>query len=184
MKNQVIKQVIRALFFFTPRSQADKQIQKGLRGYLALADQIRPDMGSRPVTVPPMPGVDEDMRHWSFYQILSHNTLVNRRLTATVEQLVNGEPLHGAAVIDLKRDIMPAKTAGEEQRDAFRASVRNHLNTVSRLGNLRGTKRSPHPLFGDFDAHRWNCMFAFHLKVHYPQAAYVARKLRDRKGPP
>jgi hypothetical protein len=184
MKHLIIKQGIRALFFLTPRAQADKQTQKGLRDYLALADQIHPDMGSRSVTVPPMPGVDEDMRHWSFYQILSHNTLVNRSITATVEQLVNGESLHGAAIIDPKRDVMPPKTVGEEQRGAFKKSVIKHLNTASHLDNLRGTHRSPHPLFGAFDAHRWNCMFAFHLKVHYPQAAYVARKLLGRKGRP
>jgi len=184
MKQLIFKMGIRAVFFCTPRTQADKQTQKGLRDYLALADQIRPDMGSRSVTVPPMPGVDENMRHWSFYQILSHNTRVNRSITATVEQLVNGEILHGAAIIDPKRDVMPPKAVGEEQRVAFQTSIMNHLHTVSRLGNLRGTHRSPHPLLGAFDAHQWNCMFAFHLKVHFPQAAYVARNVPGQKGHP
>jgi hypothetical protein len=41
---------------------------------------------------------------------------------------------------------------------------------------LRGTGTSPHPVFGDFDAHKWNCMFTFHLGLHLPQAEYVVGK--------
>lgn len=31
------------------------------------------------------------------------------------------------------------------------------------LFELRGTGTSPHLVFGNFDAHKWGCVFAFHL---------------------
>jgi hypothetical protein len=179
MKNLVLKHVIRALFFFTTRERTHKQTHKVLSHYIALSGRIPPEYGSLPVTVPPMRGVDENMRHWSFYQILSHNVLVNRSIAATVEQLANGESLHGAAAIDPKSDVMPSPEVGEEQVSLFRNSVLDHMDSVANLGNLRRTSCSPHPVFGNFNAHHWNCMFPFHLNLHYPQALYVAQNVKN-----
>jgi hypothetical protein len=53
---------------------------------------------------------------------------------------------------------------------------------VKDLGELRGTKTTPHPIFGDFDAHKWNCMFSFHLRLHYKQAAYVVRTAKAEQS--
>ena len=36
----------------------------------------------------------------------------------------------------------------------------------------------PHPIFREFDAHKWNCMFAFHLGLHLKQAEYVVSKAK------
>jgi hypothetical protein len=88
------------------------------------------------------------------------------------------EPLSGAALVDPKQGVMPPLSAGEEQLQQFLDSVQRHLNRVETLGRLRGTRTAPHPLFGDFDAHKWNCMFSFHLKIHYRQAAHVVQAAR------
>lgn len=181
MSTFLIKQIIRSLFLFTTRERAKKQTKRVLFDYIALANQISPAYGSLPVKVPPMRGVDEDMRHWSFYQILSHNVLVNRSISATVQQLARGESLHGMATIDPKADVMPSAEVGKEQIPLFQASVRDHLNMVANLGNLRRTGCSPHPIFGDFNAHRWNCMFPFHLKLHYPQAVFVVQNVKQSR---
>jgi hypothetical protein len=146
-----------------------------LEKYIGLAGGLSPQAGRRCVEVPPMPGVDQDMRHWSFYMILQHNDIVDRSISAIVRQPVRGEPLSGAAAIDPKKDVMPCPSAGEEQLQAFQDSVNEHVEMMNSLGRLRGTKTAPHPVFGDFDAHKWNCMFSFHLVVHYKQARHVVR---------
>lgn len=122
-----------------------------------------------------MLGVDEDMRDWSFFMILEHNVIVNRVITTVVEKLVRGEEPVVEGVKDPKKDVMPSAHPGKEQVEAFRASVENHINTVSGLPRLRGTATKLHPVFGEFDAHRWHCMFALHLDIHCKQAEYVVR---------
>jgi hypothetical protein len=131
------------------------------------------------VEVPPMRGVDEDMRRWSFFMLLEHNTIVNRSITAAVVQLANGESLSGPATIDVKKGVMPSSSADESHVELFAQSVTDHIAAVRGLGNLRGTKTSQHPIFGQFDAHKWNCMFAFHLRLHLPQARFIAEKAKS-----
>jgi hypothetical protein len=106
-----------------------------------------------------MPGVDPDMRQWSFFQLLEHNAIVNRSITAVVTSLASNEEPTGAGAIDPKRDVLPAADAGPAQ--------------VARLGRLRGTRRKVHPVFGPFDAHRWHGMLGFHLAIHLGQARRI-----------
>ena len=177
MNPRLIRIAIRALLTFTSRHRALDQAEAMQAAYLKLARGLDSEAGRRPVKVPPMPGIDREMRRWSFYMILAHNTIVNRCVTAAIEQLARDEAPHGPAVIDFKSDVLPDPSVGEEQVGDFANSVRSHVGRVKRLGRLRGTRTSPHPLFGAFDAHLWNSMFAFHLKLHYRQARYVVRRL-------
>lgn len=177
MGSFLIGNAVRTWFALTPRSKADSRIRSFRDRYQALARKIDADGGARSVRVPPMPGVDADMRGWSFFMILEHNAIVNRSITNIVVCLARGETPTGAGVVDPKKDVMPSPSPGEEQIEAFRASVDDHLEAVSQLKHLRGTAVKPHPLFGSFDAHRWHCMFGFHLMVHHRQAAYVVRHL-------
>ena len=123
-----------------------------------------------------MPGIDEDMRKWSYFMILEHNAIVNRVITAIVVQLARGEAPSGAAMIDPKKDVMPSTLAGDSQIQLFADSVWQHLDAVKDLKSLRGTRTAPHPVFGAFDAHQWNCMFAFHLDLHLRQARFVVAR--------
>lgn len=175
MISPFVKTAIRLRFTCTSRSSALKRSQVFLEKYLELGRGLSPDAGQRSVEVPPMRGVDENMRRWSFFMILEHNTIVNRSITATVSQLARGEPLSGAATIDPKTEVMPSSSADDTQLEPFCNSVVQHQRVVAELRRIRGTKTSPHPVFGEFDAHKWNCMFAFHLGLHYPQATYVVR---------
>ena len=159
----------------TSRDRAAKQARRLLARYLKLAAGLRLEAGSRPVLVPPMPGVDEDMRHWSFYMVLEHNCIVNTSISATVRQLAGGEPLSGAAAIDPKTGVMPSPAAGESQVRQLQKSVEDHLKLLPTLGTLRGTRTTPHTHFGDFDAHKWNCMFSFHMRIHLRQAETIVR---------
>ena len=182
MSNLFIKTAVRSLFTTTSRNRTINQAKRLLEDYRGLADGLSREAGVRAVEVPPMRGVDEDMRRWSFYMILEHNTIVNRSITATIQQLVRGEPLSGAAAIDPKKDVMPFQNAGEEWLGEFQDSVNDHVKVVTTLGRLRGTRTAPHPIFGDFDAHKWNCMFSFHLGIHYKQAELVVRRAKAESG--
>jgi hypothetical protein len=178
MSNLLIKAAIRTLFTFTSREKALEKSETVLRQYLRLADGLPNELGQLCVEVPAMRGVDEDMRRWSFFMILEHNAIVNRSITATILQLVKGEVLSGSAAIDPKKDVMPSSSAGESQIGDFADSVTNHIEAIRCLKQLRNTGTSPHPIFGKFDAHKWNCMFAFHLGLHLKQAEYVVSKVK------
>lgn len=180
MSNLLIKAAVRTLFLCQSRDRALRQSETLAVQYTALAAGLSKEAGQMMVEVPPMRGVDEDMRRWSFFMLLEHNTIVNRSITATVRQLANGEALNSSAIIDMKKGVMPSPSADESQVELFAQSVTDHLATVRGLGNLRGTKTSRHPIFSQFDAHKWNCMFAFHLRIHLPQAQFIVEKAAAR----
>jgi len=177
MSNLLIKAVVRSLFLCQDRDGALRQSEVLAAHYTELAEKLSKDAGRMSVEVPPMRGVDEDMRRWSFFMLLEHNTIVNRSITASVVQLASGEVLSGPATIDPKKDVMPSSSADESHLELFAQSVADHIAAVRELGNLRGTRTSRHPIFGQFDAHKWNCMFAFHLRIHLPQARFIVERL-------
>jgi len=130
------------------------------------------------ITVLPMIGVDPEMRGWSFFQILEHNAIVNRSISATVEALALGKPPSGAALINPKSDVLPKGVSGPEQVEEFRRSVDDYLSMLAELPSLRGTAETTHPVFGSFDAHKWHCMFGFHLGLHLRQASVVLSRVK------
>ena len=176
MSDPLIKAAVRTLFLCQSRDQALRQSEALAAQYTELAKGLAEEAGRMSVEVPPMRGVDEDMRRWSLFMLLEHNAIVNRSITAAVVQLANGESLSGPATIDVKKGVMPSSSADESQVELFAQSVADHIAAVRDLGNLRGTRTSRHPIFGQFDAHKWNCMFAFHLRLHLPQARFIAEK--------
>ncbi|MDX2226954.1 MAG: hypothetical protein SFY92_07695 [Verrucomicrobiae bacterium] len=175
--NPIIRQIVRTKLRLTTRQQVNRQIGEMREAYRRLSEKFENGSGSRPVRVPPMRGVDEDMREWSYYMILEHNVIVNGVMTSIVAQLVAGREPVTPGVRDPKRDVMPSLCPGPEQVTRFDQSVEDHVALVAGLGPLRGTRRSPHPLFGAFDAHQWHGMFALHLQLHYRQAQRVYQLL-------
>ena len=176
MSNILLNTAVRTWFTLSSRNQATKRICSALGDYLALAERVSPESGSQAVTVPRMPGVDEDMRNWSFFMILEHNAIVNRSVAKVVEDLARGVEPSGEGDIDPKHDVMPSASPGIEQLQLFQDSVEDYLQRVSVLGPLRGTLTKRHPVFGMFDAHQWHCMLGFHLMIHRRQAEYVVSK--------
>jgi hypothetical protein len=177
MSNVFLRTAIRTKFALTSRDKASRQIRELLNKYLKLAGSINVECGVQTVLVPPMLGIDEDMRNWSFFMILEHNTIVNRSISSIVQSLVRGEEPTGIGAIDPKKDVMPSQNPREEQMQAFHTSIEEHLRIISDLSRLRGSLTKQHPIFGEFDAHYWHCMFGFHLLIHYKQAEYVVRKI-------
>ena len=174
MKNLLLTAFVRTRFCLNSRNGASQQIRRTSDQYLVLADQIDKQSGRRIVETPRMLGVDEDMRRWSFFMILEHNTIVNKVITKTVERLALDENSAQPLAVDPKHDVMPSFDAGAEQLVAFRESIEEYLKNLAVLPSLRGTARKRHPLFGDFDAHEWHCMLGLHLQIHLKQAIFVA----------
>jgi len=160
------------------RNSATKVIRKNGDNYLRLAEAVRTEAGSIPVTVPPMIGVDPEMRGWSFFQILEHNAIVNRIISHTVEKLAQGQDPTPEHPVNPKTDVLPKGLSGPEQLEDFRRSVDDYLAIMENLPPLRGTSETPHPVFGSFDAHKWHCMFGFHLGLHIKQAEKVVSLLK------
>lgn len=177
MSNPVIKTVIRTRFLLTSRRQASEVIRSSADRYLAIADRLGENRGGIPATVPAMIGVDPEMRCWSFFQLLEHNAIVNRSIASMVRALALGRSPSGAALIHPKNDVLPQGTSGPEQVEEFRRSVDDYLGMIVTLPSLHGTAEQPHPVFGSFDAHKWHCMFGFHLGLHLRQARKILQLL-------
>jgi hypothetical protein len=173
MSNPAIKAIIRTKFLLTSRNKASGMIRSNADAYLSLADRFGAGEGMEQAMVPPMIGVDPEMRGWSFFQILEHNVIVNRSIAAMVEALALGKEPAGAALINPKTDVLPKGISGTEQIGFFQQSVDDYLSKIPTLPSLRGTAQRPHPIFGPFDAHKWHCMFGFHLSLHLKQAERV-----------
>ena len=174
MNPALLGPLIRLRFTFTSRAAADRTIERAERRYLELAAGLSAEQGRCPVAVPPMRGVDPEMRDWSYFQLLAHNALVNRSMTEVVVSLATGAEPGPAARIDPKRDVLPGPDVGPEQVAVFRDSITAHQAAVAGLERLRGAGARRHPLFGTFDAHKWHCMLGFHLVIHLKQARLVA----------
>ena len=182
MKHWLARPLIRLRMRLTTRAAASRMIRRCLLDYRGLCAGVGDDEARQPVTVPPMLGVDPDMRNWSIFMILEHNVIVNRSITTIVTSLARGEEPAGLAVMDPKRDVMPSANPGPEQLTRFRDSVENHLRSVEGLPELRGTLTKLHPVFGRLDAHGWHCMFGLHLQIHLWQAEEIIRVMARESG--
>lgn len=67
MSNPVTKAIIRTKFLLTSRNMASGMIRSNADAYQRLADRLGAGEGMEQVTVPPMIGVDPEMRGWSFF---------------------------------------------------------------------------------------------------------------------
>ena len=173
MSNPLVKAAIRSKFVLTSREKASEIIRTHADAYRKLADRTGAEKAAKPVTVPPMIGVDPEMRGWSFFQILEHNAIVNGMIQRNVRQLALGRDPTPDHPINPKTDVLPKGLSGPEQVEIFNRSIDDYLTMVKTLPPLRGTGETPHPVFGSFDAHKWHCMFGFHLGLHLKQAEKV-----------
>ena len=170
----ILQPIIQTKFACTSRKSADALIRDELDLTLKVGELLGPGNGIKSAKVPAMMGIDEDMRSWSYYQILEHNKIVNKTIMTTVMHLLGqGDPV--APGFNSKTDVMPSAAAGITQVEAFRESVEAYLAAVSAFPKLRATQTRPHPLFGPFNAHKWHCMSGFHLSLHRKQAEKVAQ---------
>ncbi|MEM9081577.1 MAG: hypothetical protein AAGC74_12895 [Verrucomicrobiota bacterium] len=174
MLPSLVRHLIPLKFKHTSRQAADQQLEAHLRTYLKIAQKIGPD-GSKPVSVPSMLGVDEDMRAWSFFELLAHNTIVNLQIAKIIPALVKNENLSQFDHFNPKTDVHPPPECGPDEVTRFEKSIRIYQKTLARLDNLNSSQKRHHPVFGPFDAHQWHCMCAFHLKIHLKQAQTILK---------
>lgn len=145
---------------------------------MELAESLSESEAANVIEVPPMMGVDEDMRRWSFFMLLEHNAIVNRSISEIACSLAQGKEPTGPGAIDLKKDVMPSAAPGLEQIGAFQESVADHLDRVRSLPVNWSPDRKRHPIFGMLTAHGWHRMFHLHLTVHLKQANAIVAQAR------
>ncbi|MEM7011868.1 MAG: hypothetical protein AAF585_10330 [Verrucomicrobiota bacterium] len=170
-----IQLIIRSKFFLTSRQSATRTIETEMDLYRKIIADLGNSKCAQKVRVPKMVGVDEDMREWSVYMILEHNTIVNRQVSAQIQHLARGEIYE--TNFNPKTDVMPADSAAADEVAKFEQSVDAHLEALRSIEKMRGTLKRPHPIFGPLDAHGWNCMFGFHLQLHRRQAEAVSKQI-------
>ena len=177
MKKLIIKTVIRARFARTSMEGAGERVRSEGERTMALVNSVSAAEAMRSVRVPPMRGVDEDMREWSLCMILEHNTIVTREMTRLMSGLARGETVERR--LNPKTDVMPSAAPGLEQIEAFQSCIDEHLAAARETPAKEGTGTFRHPIFGDLDAHGWNCMCGLHLEIHRKQAEAVVQLLQS-----
>ncbi|MEO0508852.1 MAG: DinB family protein [Verrucomicrobiota bacterium] len=168
--------IIRNKFRLSSRTSADATIRKETTLTLELARELHAPLAEEKIRVPKMIGIDEDMRDWSVCQTLEHNTIVNHSITRIVQTLAKEEPV--VTNFNPKTDVMPSADAGADQIEAFEESVKQYFAVVEPLESLDSQTIFPHPIFGNFNAHQWHCMFGFHLMLHRKQIAKAVDLLK------
>ncbi|MGB0373221.1 MAG: DinB family protein [Opitutales bacterium] len=171
------KVFIRSWFALSNRNAGIQRILKMREAYESLINGIDPLYVTQPATVPAMPGVDPDMRHWSILQILEHNVIVNRSIGLTVDTLARGKDTSELDQFDPKHDVMPSQSPDPHSLQSHTESINTYLRTLEKLPKLRNTQTYNHPVFGPFDAHKWHQMFGFHLILHYRQARVALKTI-------
>ncbi|MEO0416368.1 MAG: hypothetical protein AAF226_15585, partial [Verrucomicrobiota bacterium] len=126
--------------------------------------------------VPAMPGVDPEMRDWSMYEMLEHNRIVNVELTQMMQSVLDTGRYE--TDFDAKHDVLPQGEVGASVVAEFQESSEAYLHVVRKFPKLKGVGSMPHPVFGQFDAHKYFCMFGFHLALHRRQAEKICSILK------
>jgi hypothetical protein len=175
MREIILQTIVRLKFTLTSRDAASSQARKEMERTVQLCSAVEPSQAARSVRVPSMAGIDEEMRDWSLFMILEHNTIVNRAITSLVGKLAWREAVDDT--FDMKKDVIPAKHADAGAMGEFRSSVEDYLRMIPELPTLRGTGKYRHPVFADLDAHGWHCMLAFHLMLHRRQSEKIVKIL-------
>lgn len=171
----LLRTFIRTKFKLMSRSAATALVTSELERYQKLLARLGPEACAKPVRVKPMLGVDEDMREWSIFMILEHNTIVQREVNLLLESIIRGEEYQSD--FNPKTDVMPSRNPGPEQVAPFEESIAEHLRILEPVPKLRGGRTEMHSLFGPLDLHGWHCMFGVHLQLHRKQAEAAARRL-------
>lgn len=163
-----IKLAVRTKFIFTSNRNAIKDIRHEAELTLRAFDGVEDALCRKQAKVSKMLGVDEDMRDWSFYMLLEHNIIVNRRIRLGVHALETGVPLEDG--FNVKKDVMPSQRVDDSTLQRFQETVDHFIDSLPGFPKPWDKNRSPHPIFGNLNIHDWICMFGFHLHIHRKQA--------------
>jgi len=140
------KKMIRFKFALTSRKKAVDIVKSEMEKTLATVAALGTEGSAQACKVPPMLGVDRDMRNWSLFQILEHNTIVNNQMYKVAEALGHGREFRSD--FNAKTDTIPSDTPNENEIAAFRISVERFLVMIDTLTDLRQTQRLRHPKIG------------------------------------
>lgn len=137
----LVRTIIRLRFSLTSREAATRLLESERDRTLEVARRLGEEGCRKTATVPAILGVDEDMRDWSIYQVLEHDTIVNRRLTGQMLFVAGAGPGPDPD-FSIKHDVMPSPDPGPEQvvSSSDRSPITSRPSPRSRNSGGRGRR--------------------------------------------
>ena len=141
---------------------------------IAIARSIPEQQGRRPVLIDRFPGIEGSSRNWSVFMALEHLILVNQAIAELVQRLSTGREIKRAVRIE---EVKPHTDSGPEQADELENLIARYGEVIAGHGDLRTSKRHPHPWFGPLNARQWHALAAIHNRIHRIQIEHILKRL-------
>ena len=167
--------VIKGLARYASKEAMTRAFTREAERAIAIARSISEQQGRRPVLIDRFPGIEDSSRNWSIYMALEHLVLVNRGITELVQRLCTGRQITQAVRIEA---VKPRTDSGPEQAEELDNLVARYGEVIASHGDLRTSKRHPHPWFGPLSARQWHALAAIHNRIHRTQIEHILRRLR------
>ena len=167
--------MLRVTHAMMSRATAERLFINETQKLCALATSVSPESASHPILIPPTFGLEDSSRYWSIFMTLEHLRIVNGAIIRMLERLAQEKRVPGEVRI---ADAKPRPGCGPEVLNDFQQTNADYLKRVRLLPNLKTRMTHPHPWFGPFNAHRWNCLAAMHMSLHRRQVRRILNALR------
>jgi len=152
-------------------------LRKEGQDLMRLADGRDPADLVRPILVPPLIGLEDSSRHWSYAMVLEHLGIIGRQTGDIIAALSHGQQPTGSP-LDTALLKPEGQLSGGGALADFHAFLEEfHRGMGSDVGNRRSRARFPHPWFGPLTARQWICFLPFHQRIHMQQARRILRRL-------
>jgi hypothetical protein len=151
-------------------------------GLMRMADGRHPDDLARPVLVPPLIGLEDSSRNWSYAMVLEHLCIIGRETAEIIIELSHGRAPQRPAVNTAELKPLGTLSAGGALAGFHGFLEEFHRSMEADIGDRRSHARFAHPWFGPLTARQWICFLPFHQRLHMGQARHILRRL-PRVGP-
>jgi len=143
---------------------------------LQLARSCSPELGTKPVLIKRLQGMEDSSRYWSVFMTLHHLQIVNSSVAEAIQSLVDGVPVEQEANV---ADVKPDPASDVTMIDVFDQGCSDYETTLANCGSLRTKLKLQHPWFGTFDAGNWHTLIGVHMTVHRKQVELILAGLNS-----
>jgi len=144
---------------------------------MRLADGRDPADLVRRILVPPLIGLEDSSRHWSYAMVLEHLRIIGRQTAEIITALSHGQQPPGPPVNTAHLKPEGALSGGGALADFHAFLEEFHRDMGRDVADRRSRVRFLHPWFGPLTARQWICFLPFHQRIHIGQARRILREL-------
>jgi hypothetical protein len=145
---------------FTAKFQAERE------KICALLADLDPALGSRPVLIRRVSGMEDSSRNWSIWMTLDHLRIIHDSIAGIMTALSNGAPPARQASTAA---VKPSPSADATILPRYTTSCDALLARAASIPDLKTAARYAHPWFGPLDALGWYGLAGAHLAIHRVQ---------------